>query len=263
MFRALRIPSPLDRSAPVTLVAFCTCVAFLVSAALFISPSPAHAQGEGEADSMFRFLDANRDGQMEFAPYPRYHLPSYVPDQLKEQFAAIAEIQLGMLPRADNWSQSLNFLGARPPGGETAPELAKGTKVRLVVQWREPADPNFPETDVPANALSLRLLRQIDCPLHGARVIRLEDGRFRAEARTRRRAACPAGGGRTGRSLRLRAGLPRPPARRSRKGQRPRATFVAGPLRATLHRFAAPRHQRNGSRGESRCGRGAMPGQPR
>ncbi len=31
-----------------------------------------------------------------------------------------------------------------------------------MVQWREPADPNFPEGDIPLYPLTLRLLRQID-----------------------------------------------------------------------------------------------------
>ncbi|MBP3955799.1 hypothetical protein J8F10_10940 [Gemmata sp. G18] len=83
------------------------------------------------------FLDANRDGLMEFVP-PKTKLP------------------------ADNWSPSLNFLGTRAADGAVAPDLAAGTKLRLVVQWREPADPSFPETDIPVHPLTLRVLRQID-----------------------------------------------------------------------------------------------------
>lgn len=83
------------------------------------------------------FLDANRDGQMEFAP-PKSK------------------------PPADNWSPALNFLGTRAATGDVTPELAMGTKLRFVVQWRESADPNFPETDIPAYPLTLRLLRQMD-----------------------------------------------------------------------------------------------------
>ena len=108
------------------------------------------------------FRDANRDGQLEFTPYPRDQLPAYLPDELKEWFAAAAEIQLGMLPRGDNWSQALNFLGTRAANGEASPELAAGAKLRIVVQWREPADPNFPQSDIPAYPLTLRLLRQMD-----------------------------------------------------------------------------------------------------
>jgi predicted nucleic acid-binding protein len=83
------------------------------------------------------FLDANRDGLMEFVP-PGTKLP------------------------ADNWSPQLNFLGTRSVTGEVSADLIKDAKLRLVVQWREPADPNFPETDVPAFPLVLRFLRQID-----------------------------------------------------------------------------------------------------
>lgn len=83
------------------------------------------------------FLDANRDGLMEFAP-PKSKLP------------------------ADAWSTSLNFLGTRAATGEVATDLTAGAKLRIVVQWREAADPNFPDSDVPAQPLALRLLRQLD-----------------------------------------------------------------------------------------------------
>lgn len=83
------------------------------------------------------FIDANRDGLMEWIP-PGAKLP------------------------ADNWSPQLNFLGTRAPTGEVMPELAQGTRLRFVVQWREPADPNFPENETTLYPLTLRLLRQID-----------------------------------------------------------------------------------------------------
>jgi hypothetical protein len=83
------------------------------------------------------FRDANRDGLMEFVP-PGTKLP------------------------ADNWSPQLNFLGTSANDGEVSPELAKDAKLRIIVQWREPADPNFPEGDIPAYPLTLRLLRQLD-----------------------------------------------------------------------------------------------------
>jgi hypothetical protein len=83
------------------------------------------------------FLDANRDGLMEF-------------------------VQPGTKLPADNWSPQLNFLGTSAPTGELTPDLAAGTKLRFVVQWREPADPHFPEGEVPLYPLTLRLLRQID-----------------------------------------------------------------------------------------------------
>jgi hypothetical protein len=83
------------------------------------------------------FLDDNRDGLMEFVR-PDTKLP------------------------ADNWSSQLNFLGTRSPTGEVTPELAANTKLRFVIQWREPADPNFPENEIPLYPLTLRLWRQID-----------------------------------------------------------------------------------------------------
>jgi|SRR5579883_24405 len=83
------------------------------------------------------FIDANRDGLMEFIPP-------------------------GGKLAADNWSPQMNFLGTLSQTGEVTPELAKDTKLRFVIQWREPADPNFPENDIPIHALTLRLWRQMD-----------------------------------------------------------------------------------------------------
>jgi hypothetical protein len=83
------------------------------------------------------FNDANRDGLMEFVP-----LDAKLP--------------------ADNWSPQLNFLGTRTATGEVSADIAKDAKLRFVVQWREPADPNFPGSEVPAYPLTLRLLRQSD-----------------------------------------------------------------------------------------------------
>jgi hypothetical protein len=83
------------------------------------------------------FVDANGDGLMEFVPFN------------------------AKLP-ADNWTPQLNFLGTRTVGGDLSPEIAKDAKLRFVVQWREPADPNFPGGEVPAYPLTLRLLRQMD-----------------------------------------------------------------------------------------------------
>jgi hypothetical protein len=83
------------------------------------------------------FLDANRDGLMEFVPH-------------------------GTKLPADNWTPHLNFLGTRAANGTVSPELAAGAKLRFVVQWREPADPNFPESITPIYPLVLRLKRQID-----------------------------------------------------------------------------------------------------
>src|SRR5204863_3940410 len=83
------------------------------------------------------FLDANRDGLMEWIPS-------------------------GAKLPADNWSPQLNFLGTRAFAGDVSPEIAKDVKLKFVVQWREPTDPNFPDSDTPAYPLVLRLLRQID-----------------------------------------------------------------------------------------------------
>jgi hypothetical protein len=83
------------------------------------------------------FLDANKNGTMEFA----------TPDR--------------PLPAA-NWSPEMNFLGVRAPTGETTPDIPAGTRLRFTMQWREPLDPNLPSVDRPAYPVVLRVFRQLD-----------------------------------------------------------------------------------------------------
>jgi hypothetical protein len=83
------------------------------------------------------FRDHSGDGLLDFAPH-------------------------GTVLPEGAWSPKLNFLGVRGSDGGAVETLAKGAKLRLTVQWREPADPNFPESDVPAYPLVLRVLRQMD-----------------------------------------------------------------------------------------------------
>jgi hypothetical protein len=83
------------------------------------------------------FRDVNRNGTMEFAP-PTQPLPE------------------------GSWSPELNFLGLRSSGGETAADLPAGAKLRVVMQWREPLDPNVPGLNLPAYPVVLRVFRQMD-----------------------------------------------------------------------------------------------------
>jgi hypothetical protein len=83
------------------------------------------------------FLDANKNGIMEFAPADR-PLPS------------------------ENWSPELNFLAAQAPTGATTPDLTPGTRLRFTMQWREPIDPHLPAVSGPAYPVVLRVFRQLD-----------------------------------------------------------------------------------------------------
>ncbi|MCS6866565.1 MAG: hypothetical protein RMJ56_00590 [Gemmataceae bacterium] len=83
------------------------------------------------------FRDVNQDGLMEFAP-PGAQWPE------------------------GQWSPQMNFLGVRTPTGQVQTELRKDTKLRFIVQWREAANPNFPESDIPYYPLQLAVWRQID-----------------------------------------------------------------------------------------------------
>jgi hypothetical protein len=83
-----------------------------------------------------RFLDVNFDAAMEFAP-PGQKLPPM------------------------NWSADMNFMGFRQPTGETSPVLQPNQKFRIIMQWREPLDPNFPSVDRPAFPVILRIFRQL------------------------------------------------------------------------------------------------------
>ncbi len=101
---------------------------------------PGWVQAGGEAVGAVwagPFLDADRNGVMEFAP------------------AAAAVPQ-------SRWTRELNFLGYKPVGGQPTLTLPAGTKLRLTAQWREPhvrdvilpAEPTYP--------IVLRLFRQLD-----------------------------------------------------------------------------------------------------
>jgi hypothetical protein len=83
------------------------------------------------------FLDANRDGVMEFATRTQPLPPG-------------------------SWTPEMNFLGFVSPAGEVLPELPAGTKLRFTMQWREPLDPNVPAVDRPIYPVVLRLYRQLD-----------------------------------------------------------------------------------------------------
>lgn len=89
------------------------------------------------------FRDHSGDGLLDFAPH-------------------------GTALPASTWSPKLNFLGVRGSDGGAVEELAKDAKLRFAVQWREPADPNFPESDIPVYPLTVRVLRQMD-PTGGKR----------------------------------------------------------------------------------------------
>jgi hypothetical protein len=95
------------------------------------------SSGSGAAVWGGPFLDANRNGIMEFAPATQ------------------------PLPLS-NWSPEMNFLGVHSATGETTPELAKGTKIRVTMQWREPRDPNVPNLGRPTYPVILHVWRQLD-----------------------------------------------------------------------------------------------------
>jgi hypothetical protein len=83
------------------------------------------------------YRDADTNGVMEFAP-PSERLPP------------------------GTWTRELNFLATRTADGELVPTLPAGMKVRLVVQWREPRDPNVPEILVPTHVVRLGIFHQLD-----------------------------------------------------------------------------------------------------
>jgi hypothetical protein len=83
------------------------------------------------------FLDANRNGTMEFSARSQPIPPG-------------------------SWTPEMNFLGFQSGTGETVADLPSGARMRLTMQWREPLDPNFPMVDRPVYPLVLRVFRQLD-----------------------------------------------------------------------------------------------------
>ena len=74
------------------------------------------ASGSGHAVWGGPFRDADGNGVMEFVP-------------------ATQAVGVG------GWSRELNFVGTRLAAGGVQPAVPAGTRVRLVIQWREPHDP--------------------------------------------------------------------------------------------------------------------------
>ena len=94
------------------------------------------------------------------------------------------------VPAADRIVQQMRSvkMGTLIAGGPTAPfklaeALQKGQHVGMLVdQWyTKGVEVTFFGRKTRANPMLARLLRQIDCPLHGVRIIRLPNHRFRAE----------------------------------------------------------------------------------
>jgi len=79
-------------------------------------------------------------------------------------------------------------MGTLIPAGRDAPwrlaeALRKGQHVAMLVDqyWTGGVEITFFGRKTRANPTLARLLRQIECPVHGVRIIRLPNGRFRAE----------------------------------------------------------------------------------
>ena len=79
-------------------------------------------------------------------------------------------------------------MGTLMPAGREAPlssreALQKGQHVAMLVDQylTNGVDVTFFGRKTKANPMLARLLRQVDCPIHGTRIIRLPDNRFRAE----------------------------------------------------------------------------------
>lgn len=101
---------------------------------------PGWVQAGGEAvGSVWAgpFLDADRNGVMEFAPATTAVPPS-------------------------RWTRELNFLGYKPAGGQPTLTLPAGTKLRLTAQWREPHIRDLILPAEPTYPIVIRLYRQLD-----------------------------------------------------------------------------------------------------
>jgi KDO2-lipid IV(A) lauroyltransferase len=94
------------------------------------------------------------------------------------------------IPAADRIVQEMRSvkMGTLIAGGATAPfklaeALQNGQHVGMLVdQWfSNGVEVTFFGRKTRANPLLARLLRQIECPIHGVRIIRLPNHRFRAE----------------------------------------------------------------------------------
>lgn len=154
--------------------------------------APAAGRIEFGADSIERFLQLREDGKP--ALLFSAHLANW---ELPAAFAAANRLETAILYRRPNIGdiadaiqkiRALNMGTLISTSGFDAPfrvaaALERGAHVGLLVDqhFSRGVDVIFFGRRCKANPLLARLARRFDCPIHGARAVRLPDNRFRLE----------------------------------------------------------------------------------
>ena len=143
------------------------------------------------ADSAARFLQLREDGKpaLIFCSHlANWELPAVC--AAKNRMVSAALYRRPNIAAIDNWLHETRDanMGTLIPTGLTAPvkiahALNRGTHVGMLVDqyYVRGVEVTFFGRRTNANPLLARLAQHIDCPIHGARIIRLPKHRFRVE----------------------------------------------------------------------------------
>lgn len=141
-----------------------------------------------DLDRFFKLIEQRRPAIIFAAHFANWELPAVCAAACKQDTAVLYRRPNN--PAIDKWLHDTRAaaMGMLIPTGLDAPiklaeALGRGTHVGMLVDqyYSRGVDVTFFGRRTKANPLLARLARHLDCPIHGLRVIRLPDHRFRVE----------------------------------------------------------------------------------
>jgi len=141
-----------------------------------------------DIDRFFKLLDGGKPGLVFASHFANWELPAVCAAACKIQSAVL--YRRPNIPAIDTWLHETRSaaMGILIPTGLDAPmkladSLSQGIHVGMLVDqyYSRGVDVTFFGRRTKANPLLARLARHFDCPIHGTRIVRLPNHRFRAE----------------------------------------------------------------------------------
>lgn len=150
---------------------------------------PARIEANKEdIERFFKLLDSGKPGLVFAAHFANWELPAVCAAACKIDSAVL--YRRPNIPAIDKWLHQTRSaaMGTLIPTGLDAPvrladALHRGVHVGMLVDqyYSRGVDVTFFGRRTKANPLLARLARHFDCPIHGTRIVRLPNHRFRAE----------------------------------------------------------------------------------
>jgi KDO2-lipid IV(A) lauroyltransferase len=143
---------------------------------------------QADIERFFALLRGGRPGLIFAAHFANWELPAVCAAACKIDSAVL--YRRPNIPAIDKWLHNTRAasMGTLIPTGLDAPmkladALGRGTHVGMLVDqyYGRGVDVTFFGRRTKANPLLARLARHFDCPIHGTRIVRLPNHRFRAE----------------------------------------------------------------------------------